>query len=215
LNRLAVVATSYIAKYDGISVYTENILRELLLCKPIQDKEISLDIYTGASVLKLLKTRMLDDYKNLDNVNFIAVNDRNIVVKMFSLVKLLRKNAKYDLVLMTNFMPAFFVNSKTVKVIHDFSINHNPELFSKGYFIYHALLIMYAKYFDAGIGYISQATLKDLTRFYKIDTSNKFLIYLPNGIPFKVKQYKRPSVDEFEKKFQTRDLTLLVVGSIH
>lgn len=214
MKRLAIVATSYIIKYDGISVYTENLIRELLNSKDVKEKELYLDIYTGKTVLELLKSRVLKNGSNFDNVNFIAVEDKNIIVKMFSLVRLLRKNSKYDLVLMANFMPAFFVNSKTVKVIHDFSINHNPELFSKGYFVYHHILLLYAKYFDEGIGYISKTTLDDLKQYYNINKGKK-LLYLPNGIPFKVKQYKRPCMDEFEKKFQSKELNLLVVGRIN
>ncbi len=215
MKRLAIVATSYIIKYDGISVYSENLIRELLNSKPVLEKNIYLDIYIGKSVVELLKSRVLTNGKIPENVRFIAVEDKNIFLKMFTLVKSLRQNTKYNLVLMCNFMPAFFVNSKTIKVIHDFSVNHNPELFSKGYSIYHHLLLLYAKYFDYGIGYISKATLSDLKYYYNIDESKKPLLYLPNGIPFKVKQYKRPSLDQFENKFNKKSLDLLVVGRIN
>ncbi len=215
MKRLAIVATSYIIKYDGISVYSENLIRELLNSKPVLEKNIYLDIYIGKSVIELLKSRVLTNGKIPENVRFIAVEDKNIFIKMFTLVKLLRQNAKYNLVLMCNLMPAFFVNSKTIKVIHDFSVNHNPELFSKGLYLYIYLLFQYAKYFDYGIGYISKATLSDLKYYYNIDESKKPLLYLPNGIPFKVKQYKRPSLDQFEDKFNKKSLDLLVVGRIN
>ena len=52
MKKLAFVATSYIKNYDGISVYTENLLLEFL--KQIENKNISVDIYTGKSVLELL-----------------------------------------------------------------------------------------------------------------------------------------------------------------
>ena len=53
MKKIAFVATAYIKNYDGISVYTENLLLEFL--KQIQDEDISVDIYTGSSVIELLK----------------------------------------------------------------------------------------------------------------------------------------------------------------
>ena len=49
MKKIAFVATGYILKYDGISVYTENLLLEFL--KTINDEnDFSIDIYVGKSV---------------------------------------------------------------------------------------------------------------------------------------------------------------------
>ena len=47
-KKIAFVATSYIKNYDGISVYTENLLLEFLI--QIKNEDILVDIYTRSSV---------------------------------------------------------------------------------------------------------------------------------------------------------------------
>ena len=74
-KRIAFVATSYIKNYDGISVYTENLLLEFL--KKIQNQDIIVDIYTGSSVLELLVGRISAENLLNKNINVKAVNDKN------------------------------------------------------------------------------------------------------------------------------------------
>jgi glycosyltransferase involved in cell wall biosynthesis len=212
-KRIAFVATSYIKNYDGISVYTENLLLEFL--KKIQNQDILVDIYTGSSVLKLLVNRISAENLLTKNINVKEVNDKKFIVKILDLNFQLIKNGKYDLILMSNFMPTILLPSKTLKVIHDFSVNNFSELYSKGYLIYHNMLLRYAKYFDYTIGYISNTTLKDLDKFHCINNSNKKLLYLPNGIPFKVRNYERPSDKNSLEKYKQKDLNFLVVGRIN
>lgn len=77
------------------------------------------------------------------------------------------------------------------------------------------MLLWYAKKFDYAIGYISNTTLVDMERFHKINPKNKELLYLPNGIPFKVKNYIRPEIQIIKNKYSTNNLELLVVGRIN
>jgi glycosyltransferase involved in cell wall biosynthesis len=212
-KRIAFVATSYIKNYDGISVYTENLLLEFL--KKIQNQDIVIDIYTGNSVLELLVNRISTQNLLSKNINVKEVNDKKFILKMLDLNFQLIKNGKYDLILMSNFMPTLLLPSKTLKVIHDFSVNNFSELYSKGYLIYHNMLLRYAKYFDHAIGYISNTTLEDLDKFHGINNSNKKLVYFPNGIPFKVKNYDRPSNEQSLEKYKQKDLSFLVVGRIN
>ena len=213
MKKIAFVATAYIKNYDGISVYTENLLLEFL--KQIQEKDISVDIYTGSSVIELLKNRISKENLLNNKINIKSVNDSKFISKILDLNFQLIKNAKYDLIFMSNFMPTVFLASKTLKVIHDFSVNNFSELYSKGYLKYHNMLLTYAKYFDHAIGYISNTTLADLNKFHKINPSNKKLLHLQNGIPFKVKNYERPSDEQSLEKYKKRDLSFLVVGRIN
>ena len=212
-KRIAFVATSYIKNYDGISVYTENLLLEFL--KQIKDQDITVDIYTGNSVLELLTNRISSENLLNKNINIKPVNDKKFIVKILDLNFQLIKNGRYNLILMSNFMPTLLLPSKTLKVIHDFSVNNFSELYSKGYLIYHNMLLRYAKYFDNAIGYISNTTLDDLDKFHAINHSNKKLIHLPNGIPFKVRNYDRPSDEQSLEKYKQKDLSFLVVGRIN
>jgi glycosyltransferase involved in cell wall biosynthesis len=212
-KKIAFVATSYIKNYDGISVYTENLLLEFL--KQIKNEDILVDIYTGSSVLELLINRISSENLLSKNINVKPVNDKKFIVKMLDLNFQLIKNRRYDLILMSNFMPTLLLPSKTLKVIHDFSVNNFSELYSKGYLIYHNMLLRYAKYFDNAIGYISNTTLADLDKFHGINNSNKKLVYLPNGIPFKVRNYDRPTDKSSLEKYKQKDLSFLVVGRIN
>lgn len=213
MKKIAFVSTAYIKNYDGISVYTENLLLEFL--KQIQDEDISVDIYTGSSVIELLKNRISKENLLNEKISIKSVNDSKFISKILDLNFQLIKNAKYDLIFMSNFMPTVFLASKTLKVIHDFSVNNFSELYSKGYLKYHNMLLSYAKYFDHAIGYISNTTLADLNKFHKINPSNKKLLHLQNGIPFKVKNYERPSDEQSLEKYKKRDLSFLVVGRIN
>ena len=212
-KKIAFVAPSYIKNYDGISVYTENLLLEFL--KQIKNEDILVDIYTGSSVLELLINRISSENLLSKNINVKPVNDKKFIVKMLDLNFQLIKNGRYDLILMSNFMPTLLLPSKTLKVIHDFSVNNFSELYSKGYLIYHNMLLRYAKYFDHAIGYISNTTLADLDKFHGINNSNKKLVYLPNGIPFKVRNYDRPTDESSLEKYKQKDLSFLVVGRIN
>jgi len=212
-HKIAFVATGYIKKYDGVSVYTENLLKEFLSLEQNSNREI--DIYIGKSVKELLQERVIDaDHRKKSNIRFIEVNDSNFFMKMGDLIRKLILNGRYKLIFTTNFMPLFLLPSPVVKVIHDLSPEISPDLYSKTFRLYHAFLIKSGKYFDRAIGYISKATKDDLEKFYKINEQNKKLIYLPNGIPFKVKNYQRPDESIYEK-YDLNEISFLVVGRIN
>ncbi len=209
-KKIAFIATGYIKRYDGVSVYTENLLKEFLELKEIDATKI--DIYIGESVSLLLKKRV--GFEDSDNIRFIEVLDSNFFKKMLSLHFKLFKNGRYSLVFTTNFMPLIFIPSNVVKVIHDLSPEISPHLYSNFFNFYHSYLLKSAKLFDSAIAYISNSTKSDLEKFYKINESNKKLLYLPNGIPFKVQNYPRPS-KEVLKKYDLTKISFLVVGRIN
>ncbi len=214
-SKIAFVATGYIKKYDGVSVYTENLLKEFLALERVANSQRNIDIYIGKSVRKLLEDRVIDkDYNKREKIRFIEVADSNFFVKIGDLIVKLLLNGKYNLIFTTNFMPLFLLPSKVVKVIHDFSPEVSPHLYSKFFRIYHAFLLKSAKQFDGAIGYISEATKQDLEKFYHVDEQNKKLIYLPNGVPFKVKNYQRPDGSVL-KKYDSKEISFLVVGRIN
>ena len=212
-EKIAFVATGYIEKYDGISVYTENLLKEFLKLSSHSQREI--DIYIGKSVRNLLENRVIDkEQKDDEKIRFIEVSDSNFFVKMADLIVKLILNGRYKLIFTTNFMPLFLLPSQVVKVIHDLSPEISPKLYSRYFRFYHAFLIKSGKYFDRAIGYISYTTKDDLEKFYQINDQNKKLIHLPNGIPFKVKNYQRPD-DKIVEKYNLDEISFLVVGRIN
>ena len=214
MKKIAFVATSYIVKYDGISVYTENLLLELLKEIEKENRKYELDIYTGKSAIDLLSERISKVELLNNKINLISINDKNFLTKITDLNIKLIKKSKYDLIFMPNFMPTMFL-SNTLKVIHDFSVNNFPELYSNNYLKYHNALLWYGKKFDKGIGYISNTTKFDLNKFHNINEKNTQLIHLPNGIPFKVRNFERPNDNDVLLKYKNTNLELLVVGRIN
>ncbi len=211
MKKMAFVATGYIVKYDGVSVYMENLLREFLLLKK---DDIFLDIYISNSAKDLFVKRVFD--AQIDkSIQIIGVKDETSLVKIFDLQKKLLFKRDYDLVFIPNPMPIFFNSGKRVKVIHDLTIKQTPKLFSKTMHIYIDFLIYYMKYFDDAIGFISTQTKDDISRFYRISPKNKKMLYLPNGIPFKVRQNKRVELGEVDKKYRQKKIKFIVVGRIN
>lgn len=212
-KRVAFIAVSYIEKSDGISVYTENLLYALLQHERFENSIAQLDIYLTKNVFSLLKER-LEVVKILDSkIKFITVSNKNFLFKMGDLYRKLLFNKSYDFVFAPNFMPLHFFNN-TVKVIHDLSPEITPSLYSPLFRRYHAYLLKSGSVFDKAIAYISDSTKRDLERFYHIDETNTTLLYLPNGIPFKVQRQDRPSEDVLVK-YEENDYSFLVVGRIN
>ena len=217
-NKLAFVATSYIKKYDGVSVYTENLLQEIINLVNKKRKYLHIDVYVKKESLNLLKSR-ISIPENLDkgilNLNFIPVQGNNIIIRTFNLTKLLYKNGKYNLVYMANPMPVIFTPGPKIKTIHDFSFKIVPEYYSIVSKLYSDFLRKITIKFDDAIGYISESSKKDFEKFYNISEKDKRFIYLPNGIPFKIQKIERPSVLDIEKKFSDKNLKIVVVGRIN
>lgn len=211
-EKIAFVAIAYIEKYDGISVYTENLLKEFLVLEKQRNSQRKIDIYIGKSVRKLLEDRVID--KHDEKIRFLEITDTNFFLKMGDLIVKLIKNGRYKFIVSTNFTPIFLLPSPVVKVIHDLSPEVSPKLYSQFFRIYHTFLLKSAKWFDFATGYISKSTKDDLEKFYQINDQNKKLIYLPNGIPFKVKNYKRPN-DKILEKYNLDEISFLVVGRIN
>ncbi len=217
-NKLAFIATSYIKKYDGVSVYTENLLQEIINLVNKKRKYLRIDVYVKKESLNLLKSR-ISIPENLDkgilNLNFIPVQGNNIIIRTFNLTKLLYKNGKYNLVYMANPMPVIFTPGPKIKTIHDFSFKIVPEYYSIVSKLYSDFLRKITIKFDDAIGYISESSKKDFEKFYNISEKDKRFIYLPNGIPFKIQKIERPSVLDIEKKFSDKNLKIVVVGRIN
>lgn len=210
MRKLAFIATGYIVDYDGISVYIENLLKNLLL----KSSGLEIDIYISKSAEIFFMQRIFAKEKD-KNINIITVRDQNNIVKIVDLQLKLFFNRGYDVVLIPNPMPLFFSSGRRVKVIHDLTIKQTPELFSSKLHRYIDFLIWYMYRFDDAIGYISNQTKDDIEAFYQIHERNKKLLHLPNGIPFKVQNHKRPHMDAIYQKFIRKSIEFVVVGRIN
>ncbi len=213
MYKIAFIATGYIVEYDGISVYIENVLKRLLKHSIVEKGDLAIDILVGKSACDFFTQRLLGKNNN-DNINLIPISDSNAIVRIWGTqTKVLFK--KYDFIFMPNPMPLFFSRGKRLKVIHDLTIKQTPDFFSKKMHLYIDFLIWYMYHFDDAIGYISQQTKRDILHFYKIDTQKTRMLHLPNGIPFKVQNYTQPKIEDVYKKYESRDISFVVVGRIN
>lgn len=215
-KKIAFVAASYIPQYDGISVYTENLLQQLLQSTFFQNGDNKLDIYIGKNSLEVLKQRILDTGLALhEHINLIEINDKNFFFKLLSLIVELYRNKKYDLIYVPNMMPLLFGPGKIVTTVHDLSPEITSELYPVWFRYYHAFLVQNSGKWLDGVGYISDSTKADMYKFYKIYESNATMLYLPNGIPFKVQQFPRPDMDQIVERYTSKELSFLVVGRVN
>ena len=214
MRNLAFIATGYIVDYDGISVYIENILKNLLLDQRVQNNKLAIDIYVSKSAKTFFMERIFKEGQG-KNINIITVKDQNSIIKIVDLQLKLLFSRKYDVVFIPNPMPLFSSSGKRVKVIHDLTIKQTPELFSSSLHRYINFLIWYMYRFDDAICYISNQTKDDIKNFYQIDQNNKKLLYMPNGIPFKVQNYQRPDMHDVYQKYTSKSIEFVVVGRIN
>ncbi len=207
-KKLAFIATSFISKPDGISIYIENLLIELL---QLLEYNINIDIFVKNENLNLLKQRA-----NIIDQDFISlkpIKSKNIFHSIYNLNKILLKE-NYDIIFIPNPMLLILPNKKNIRVIHDLSYKNYPEgvsIFRRGYA---SLLILLTLYTSTVVGYISETTKKDILKYFKFSKNKKFL-YLPNGIPSKVQKQKRPPLEIVAKKFLSKNLKIIVVGRIN
>jgi len=214
MRNLAFVATGYIVDYDGISVYIENLLKNLLLDQSVQNNKLAIDIYISESAKTFFTQRIFKEGQG-KNINIVTVKDQNSIIKIVDLQLKLLFSRKYDVVFIPNPMPLLSSSGKRVKVIHDLTIKQTPELFSSSLHRYIDFLIWYMYCFDDAVGYISNQTKDDIKNFYQIDQNNKKLLYMPNGIPFKVQNYQRPDMHDIYQKYTSKSIDFIVVGRIN
>ena len=204
--KLAYIATSYVEKHDGISIYIENILRELF-SKP----NIIIDIYVKQGVLKKLKSRTKID-TNLSNIKFIPVSDLNLV-SIFS-VNFYINIKNYDLVFSPCLTATLSIRNKSMKVIHD--VTYRVYSKSLGQFkIFYKSILFWLLNFDNYYGYISNATLEQIKKYTRLSESKKSMILLSNGIPFTTKEFLQVYFEKNERKLLDNKLIFLFVGSMN
>ena len=207
--KIAFIATSFIQKPDGISVYIENLLKEFIELSIKENMQI--DIFIKKENLDLLKERT--NLVNNKYINLKSIGTKNFFKTIYIMSKVLWKG-NYDIVILPNPMPLILPDQKTIRVIHDLSFKSFSEELSIIKKIYSNFLILLTLYASTTIGYISETTKKNILIYFKVPKNKKFL-YLPNGIPLKVKIQERPSLEKVENKFLSNNLKIIVVGRIN
>ena len=178
-GRMAYIANSYNEEHDGISVYLENILYEL-----VKLDSIDIDVYVKNSVKEKLITRVGKN-SSLKKVNYISLPESFLlnVILLNYYVNIKR----YLLVFSPSLTPVLSLRNTSMKVIHDLTYKVFSKSLSFLQRTYKSVLFWLLN-FDNYYGYISEATLNQIKQHTKLAESNKPLILLSNGIPFTTKK---------------------------
>lgn len=204
--RMAYIASSYNVQHDGISVYLENILYEL-----VQLDCIDIDVYVKKSVKEKLISR-IGKNSSLSRINFISLTE-NLLLNVI-LLNYYINIKRYLLVFSPSLTPVLSIRNPSMKVIHDLTYKVFSKSLSVLQRVYKSILFWLLN-FDNYYGYISDATLNQIKKYTKLAKSKKPLILLSNGIPFKTKELYKEFSDEVEKKLDDSNLTFLYVGSMN
>ena len=210
--RIAFIAVSYTAQRDGVSVYTENLLFELLRLAGERGLDQKLDVFACGQAAARLRSRLGKSARAGTRV--ITTVAGGFAAKYLQVPRLVRANGPYDAVFLPNLQPLWLPRERCVGVLHDLTYRVAPAYFPRWRVHYMDLLTRFWLWRGAAIGCISQTSKADLERYYP-GSRGKRQLYLPNGLPEKLAASPRPSAEAAQDKFQTSRIELLFVGRVN
>ena len=218
-QRLALIGVSFTEQRDGVSVYIENFLAQILRLVFQDGKNIHIDVYSCGKSAAILEANIREYFKGfptsvLSHVTFIKLSRNDLFTKYVMLPIRLQINGPYDRIILPNLQPLFLPRMKVFSLIHDLTYKRACKHFSIGRKLYLDLLTRFRIAADATLGYISEPTQRDLFQYYP-SCRNKHMIHVPNGLPFKMIRYARPCKKDVEEKLTSKTLSLLFVGRIN
>lgn len=212
-RRLAVVAGSYIAQRDGISVYTENLLRALLGQAGQDGGRLRLDVFVPAAVRARLAEQVeVAGCPGNVSIRYLQVAGR---VPGWMSLRVLANHLRrrYDLVLLPNLQP-LYLPMRSASVLHDMTYRVAPTRFPRWRRVYMDLLTRWRLRQDEVVATISESTFTHLRRFHaSAGTLRRCL--MPNGVPGKLAVEPRLSEIEGEAKWGGDRLDVLFVGRLN
>lgn len=216
--RMAFVAVSYTTRRDGVSVYAENLLLELLRQAPKEGVALWVDVYVcreAAAVLRAVLRRHLNGDAALDaRFRIIDLDGDGLVARYVRAPRLVRANGPYDVVFSPNLQPLWLPRRRSVGVLHDLTYRVESRYFPRWRVLYMDLLTRFWLSRGESVAAISQTTGGDLERLYAA-SRGKPSLYLPNGLPAKLTCTPRPEPDDGAAKFRGRQVDMVFVGRLN
>lgn len=219
VRRLALVAVSFTEQRDGVSVFIENLLAQILYLVSKDSRAIIVDVYACGPAAAILETVTREHLHELSasvlaHVKFINCSQSDLVTKYIIIPMRLQRHGPYDWVILPNLQPLFLPGMRVLSLVHDLTYKRASEYFSIRRKIYLDLLARFRLAVDTSFGYISEATKNDLFEYYP-SSRKKHTILAPNGLPFKMISCARPSDEDVEAKLASNVVSLLFVGRIN
>lgn len=211
--RIAFVAVSYISQRDGVSVYAENLLLEMLRQAPRQGLSLTMDIYACGPAAGLLENLLRREGFD-ESTHVIASNGNGLLTKYLRVPLQVRRRGPYQCVVVPNLQPLWLPAARTVGVLHDLTYRVAGAHMPRWLVCYRDLLTRFWLWRGMTIGCISRTTVNDLERFYPA-SRGRARPYLPNGLPAKLAATPRPAGEEAQAKLAARPIELIFVGRLN
>ncbi|HET8701400.1 MAG TPA: glycosyltransferase [Nitrococcus sp.] len=214
--RIAYIAVSYTAQRDGVSVYTENLLFELLRLASERACYQEFDVFACGQAATMLESwlhsRAAEPARA--GVRIIATAKENFPAKYLQIPRLVRRHGPYDALFMPNLQPLWLPRQRSLSVLHDLTYRVAHTHFPRWRVHYMDLLTRFWLWRGTAIGYVSHTSKTDRERYYPSSRCKQDL-YLPNGLPEKLTASPRLSFEAAQGKFQAPRLELLFVGRVN
>jgi glycosyltransferase involved in cell wall biosynthesis len=218
--KIAFIATSYIPQRDGVSIYLENLLAEVLHGRGPGVGIDRIDVFIGQYSLPTLSSllqRQLDHLgcgEAMGRVRFCPVSYAHIAWEPWHVPRMVRKNGPHDLIVMPNMRPFLMIGKPTLSILHDLTYKVAARHVSTWRRMYSEVLVSWRLARDDFIGVVSSTTRSALLQHYPW-AARKRLVQMPNGLPFKLAWIERPSTAVVEQKLTRDRLSFVVVGRIN
>ncbi len=216
-RRIAVVAISYIARRDGISVYTESLLVEFLAAARDAGRALTIDVFACGDAAGILEERLIarlgEDPGTPVAVNVVATPGDGLWTKYLEIPRRVRRG-RYDAVVLPNLQPVWLPADRTLAILHDLTYRVAAPHFPFWRRVYMDLLTRFWLMRTRTVGCISESGEADLLRYYPASARRRRL-QLPNGLPEKIAAQPRPSTGETERALTDNVIDLLFVGRLN
>lgn len=219
--KLAFLAVSYTPQRDGVSVYTENLLYELVREARRRELPLQMDVFVRRSSRMLLRRIIEVDEEGAPpkdtsvRLEFVDIGGDGAFARYVRAPAMMALRRRYDWILMPNFQPlGWWPRAGRLSVLHDLTYRVAPDQFSKLRMLYMGLLTWLRLTLDSDTAIISRTTQDNLTHYYP-KSQQKNLLYMPNGLPRKLLHQPRLRSRDVEHKLTAAHMHLLFVGRVN
>ncbi|MDN5939754.1 MAG: glycosyltransferase [Salinisphaera sp.] len=212
--RLAIMAGSYDAHRDGISVYIENLLVALLRAARAEPaRAIRIEVFGSPGALGILASVVATQTDGCQvQLRYRATRGAGLWSRVVGLSLLAWRRGPYDLVVLPNLQPLLMPGRK-LSILHDLTYRVASSHFSRRRYWYMDLLTRLRLRADAAMGVISQTTRAHLRGYYPA-SQRRGLLLLPNGLPHS-KLGPRPARAQVEAGVSAPKLELVFCGRLN
>lgn len=212
-QRIAVLAGSYLARRDGISVYIENLVIELVREALGRGSGADIEVFGCGEALETLRAVVTGHLgESAARLYFHRVPGSGTWAKFARLPRRVARSGPFDLVVLPNLQP-LLVPGRKLSILHDLTYQVARGHFDRKRFLYMHWLTLLRLRLDEAMGTISQTTHMHLLHYYP-QARLRPSPYLPNGLP-RAKLGARPHRADMHAAICAEELQILFCGRLN